>query len=539
MVFEVVNLAKFSEVFASTTELSSCALGGRVVSVSDEFFAEAFHLLLVEPATSLKGQFGPNGALYSGWESRRHNPTFDWCIIKLGTSGTIVGFDIDTGHFNGNEAPQASVDGFYDPTSEDPDKNDARWTEILPKVNLGPNSRHLFTVPPGSRATFVKLNMYPDGGIARFRVYGHVIPIVPEDPLKSFDLAHVYAGGRVVLTSDQHFGVGANLILPGRGKNMGDGWETKRSRLPGHKDWAIIQLSTPGYLEQVEIDTNHFKGNFPDSCEVHALHLDKEVDWRVGRAEDQDWKVVLPRIKLGPHRQHFFQLENVAGVLYTHVKVTIHPDGGIKRVRVIGRRSRKEASEGVTTIEEESPKVKDIQLALTKDQSLKNSKVLPVLPLTPEAFAPFGQVIQAYGDHAAAPKGIKITPANGGTADKFHKLSLLAQSYPVGAGATTGISVYRCQPLTDIAMDGTCQLKELERHAFTNQVFVPMGKGFGEELTHPAEKYLVVVTKSGMDDKPDLNSLRAFTATTAQGIVYNTGIWHRPITVLEKVCRST
>ncbi|KAF9263328.1 Allantoicase [Marasmius fiardii PR-910] len=531
MTLEVVNLAGFSQVFGPTTELSSCALGGRVLSVSDEFFAEAFHLLLVEPAPSLKGQFGPNGALYSGWESRRHNPAHDWCVIKLGTSGTIVGFDIDTSHFNGNEAPQVSVDAFYDPTSEDPDRSDARWTEILPKVNLGPDSRHLFTIPPGSRATFVKLNMYPDGGIARFRVYGHVVPIVPEDPLKNFDLAHAYAGGRVIYTSDQHFGVGTNLILPGRGKDMGDGWETKRSRVPGHKDFAIIKLAVPGYLEQVEIDTNHFKGNFPESCELHGLYLE-EVDWSVGRGEDQDWKLILPRTKLGPHRQHFFQLENVAGIRYSHVRVTIHPDGGIKRVRVVGRRSEKET----TVIEEGSTKAKDIpnvQPAFSKE-TVKNAKVLPVLPLTPEAFAPFGQVIQAYSDHAAAPKGIKITPANGGTASKFHKLTLLTQSYPVDIGATTGISVYRCQPLTDIAIDGTSRLKELERHAFTNQAFIPMGKGSAEGLTDLTEQYLVVVAKNGEDDKPDLKSLRAFVATTSQGIVYNTGIWHEPMTVLEK-----
>jgi allantoicase len=58
-------------------------------------------------------------------------------------------------------------------------------------------------------------------------------------------LAHVFAGGRVDFVSDQHFGVGANLILPGRGKNMGDGWETKRTRVKGHKDWVIIKLCVP------------------------------------------------------------------------------------------------------------------------------------------------------------------------------------------------------------------------------------------------------------------------------------------------------
>ncbi|KAE9411273.1 allantoicase [Gymnopus androsaceus JB14] len=506
MSFEQIKL---DDAFSGSTELSSVALGGRVLSVSDEFFAEAFHLLLVEPPPSLKGQFGPNGALYSGWESRRHNPRYDWCIIKLGASGTIVGFDIDTTHFNGNEAPEASVQAFYDPLSSDPDATDARWTEILPKVKLGPSSRHLFTIPNAPSATYVKLNMYPDGGIARFRVYGHVKPL--------FDLAHVFAGGRVEFVSDQHFGVGSNLILPGRGKDMGDGWETKRSRLPGHKDWVIIKA--------VELDTAHFKGNFPESCEIHALSSVNDVDWTVERSESEDWTLVLPRTKLGPHRQHYFQLENVEGVAFTHIKVTIHPDGGLKRVRMLGRREVAGASKVPSTAYElESVTT----LVASKPAAAKST--LPVLPLTPEAFAPFGQVIQAYGDHTAAPKGTKITPANGGTASKFHKLSLLASSYPPNAGATAGLSVYRCQPLKDVNMtDGTTELTDL----------YPMGPGPNEGLADPGHRYLVVVAKNGENDKPDLKTLRAFVACTSQGIVYNTGIWHQPMTVLDKALDFT
>lgn len=98
---------------------------------------------------------------------------------------------------------------------------------------------------------------------ARFRVYGLVSPVFPTSLDVQLDLAHVFSGGRVVFTSDQHFGVGSNLILPGRGeqplspetkqktyayclgKDMGDGWETKRSRQKGHKDWVIIKLYVP------------------------------------------------------------------------------------------------------------------------------------------------------------------------------------------------------------------------------------------------------------------------------------------------------
>ncbi|KAF5351866.1 hypothetical protein D9756_007571 [Leucocoprinus leucothites] len=533
MSFETVLLDKFSDVFAATTELSSVALGGRVVAVSDEFFAEAFHLLLVEPAPSMKGQFGPNGALYSGWESRRHNPTYDWCIIQLGAPGTVVGFDIDTSNFNGNEAPEVSVQVMYT-AGGDPQPNDSRWCEVLPRSPLGPNSRHLFSIPGTETVNYVKLNMYPDGGIARFRVYGQVIPVWPTD-LKSFDLAHVFAGGRVDFVSDQHFGVGSNLILPGRGKDMGDGWETKRSRAKGHRDWVIIKLGTPGNLEQVEIDTAHFKGNFPESCELHALFSDHDINWKAQNDNELDWTLILPRTKLGPHRQHYFQLENVEGMTFTHVRVTIYPDGGIKRVRLIGQRAdMPTASIEPTAVPVNVPMTVPSTAPITPRTAPSQGSIIPVLPLTPEAFLPFGQVIQAYGDHNAVPKGTKITPANGGTASKFHKLSLLASSYPSGAGATTGISVYRCQPLTGITADGTVELTTLERHPFTNQAFIPMGRGCEEELSDTADKYLVVVAKNGEDDRPDLKTTRAFIATTAQGVVYNTAVWHQPMTVLGK-----
>ncbi|KAJ8469164.1 hypothetical protein ONZ45_g16986 [Pleurotus djamor] len=533
-----VAIASFAEEFSATTELSSVALGGQVISVSDEFFAEAFHLLLVDPAPSMKGQFGPKGALYSGWETRRHNPTYDWCIIKLGTSGSIVGFDIDTSNFNGNEAPHASVEILHSIDTVNPTVNDPRWTEVLPKVNLGPNSRHLFKVPQTSTANYVKLSMYPDGGIARFRVYGQVVPVFPASIATSFDLAHVFAGGRVAYTSDQHFGVGSNLILPGRGKDMGDGWETKRSRQKGHKDYVVIQLGAPGFLESVEIDTAHFKGNFPESCEIHALTVSDVLPVEYADYDSQDWISILPRTRLGPHRQHFFQLENVSGHAFTHIRVTIHPDGGIKRVRVIGKRigatdaEAEQHASGVMLTK--SPSVHSPTSTIDMPSASGVVSVVPVLPLTPEVFSPFGHVVQAYEDHDAVPKGTRITPANAGTASKFHKLAPILSSYPEGSGATPGLSVYRCQPLENIAEDGTTELTVLERHPFTNQAFIPMGRGSGEGLKDSAESYLVVVAKNGEDDRPDLSTVRAFLATSSQGVVYGTGVWHQPMTVLNK-----
>ncbi|KAF9222767.1 Allantoicase [Gyrodon lividus] len=531
MSYRKIPLENFSETLGSTIELSSVVLGGNVVKVSDEFFAQADHLLLVEPAPSLKGQFGPNGALYSGWESRRHNPTYDWCIIKLGTIGTIVGFDVDTAHFNGNEAPEVSVDAMLSSELDVHNLSGAEWTEILPRAPLGPSSRHLFKITETTRFNYVKLNMYPDGGIARFRVYGHVAPVQPTDDSEAFDLAHVFAGGCVVLTSNQHYGVGSNLILPGRGKDMSDGWETKRSRQKGHRDWAIMKLGAPGRLEIAEIDTAHFKGNFPESCELHALNTVNDVP----ECDSDAWTPIVPRVKLGPHRRHFFQLDTSPEDVFTHVKVTIYPDGGIKRVRIIGTRGASTGQAAATASlafvdndEQSVPAVKKVASSMI-------GKIIPVLPLTPEAFAPYGQVIQAYGDHAAAPPGTKITPANGGTASKFHKLALPRSCYPEEMGATPGLSVYRCSPVTIV--DGKVDLAVLERHPYTNQAFIPMGGGGfpGDEAIRQAgNTYLVVVALNGTDDKPDLSTLRAFIASAAQGIMYDTAVWHQPMTVLEK-----
>ncbi|CAL1707370.1 unnamed protein product [Somion occarium] len=532
-----IPLEQFPETFGTTIELSSVALGGSIVAVSDEFFAEAFHLLLVEPAPSLKGQFGPKGALYSGWETRRHNPTYDWCIIKLGTSGTVHGFDIDTSHFNGNEAPQVSVQAVQ-AVDRVPNEADSEWFEILSKVNLGPNSRHLFAIPPTTGVNYVKLNMFPDGGIARFRVYGLVTPVFPQEPDIVFDLAHVFSGGRVVLTSDQHFGVGSNLILPGRGKDMGDGWETKRSRQPGHKDWAILKLGDAGFLSHAEIDTAHFMGNFPNSCDLHATNAESLVPADV---PEEGWTLILPRTKLGPHRQHQFQLENVDKP-YTHVRVTIYPDGGIKRVRVFGRRQPTDTSDKSETISSQEPHIVSTDTLIsepqksTKTAASDDGPILPALALTAEGFAPFGQVIQGYADVNAVPKPRKtrITGANQGTAVKFHKLALLESSYPPAANATSGISVYRCQSIT-LDSRGKWAVKVLERHPFTNQAFIPMGDGAktNDSLVDAGGRYLVVVAKNGEDDKPDLKTLRAFVASASQGIVYNTGIWHHPMAVLD------
>lgn len=160
--------------------------------------------------------------------------------------------------------------------------------------------------------------------------------------------------------------------------------------------------------------------------------------------------------------------------------------------------------------------------------TLSGINFIPALPLTPEAFAPFGKVIQGYGDLNAVPRDTKVTSANQASAYKFHKQSLLESTYSPESGATSGLSVYRCQPI-NVKPGEAWDVKLLERHIHTNQAFIPMSGGnvvdVGEGLPEHARSYLVIVAKNGENDAPDLETMRAFIASTAQGISYDTGIW--------------
>jgi allantoicase len=299
-------------------------------------------------------------------------------------------------------------------------------------------------------------------------------------------------------------------------------------------------------LEHVQIDTLHFVGNFPQSCELHATAID------VGEKQEEDWTLILPQTNLGPNRIHYFQLENVHARVYTHVRLTIYPDGGVKRLRIFGRRTETEHQQhhqhanGVrgdgtkTGSSISTPDSEDFTIvtppsfgaiAIKKPTYIDSvtCTFVPVLPLTPEAFAGFGRVIEAYADANSAPRGVKVTAANEGTARKFHKLALVESSYPPTKTASTGLSVYRCRPLEVGNGNGTYVLNMLERHPYTNQAFIPMSGCKGVEgssgLEDPGMFYLVVVAKNGVEDKPDLDTLRAFVASGAQGVVYDTAVW--------------
>lgn len=327
------------------TDLVSAPLGSTVLSCSDEWFAAAENLITPTPPIRKPGVFTPAGAWYDGWETRRHNTEpADWVVLRLGTaSGKVAGVEIDTAFFNGNHAPEIAVEGTFvgDETEEEEVKKPeyAGWETILSRQDCGPSQRHgwLLSHLTEKAYTHVRLLMYPDGGIARFRLYGVAVPVFPQSQTAIFELSAAVMGGVATACSDQHFGTKDNLLLPGRGKDMGDGWETKRTR-GEHVDWAVVQLGVKGEIDHLVIDTAHFRGNFPQKVQVFAAAFANDCPSLAH--DDAAWIEVLAPQKSGPDKEHVYksELKNVAGKAYTHAKLVIIPDGGVKRFRVFGTR---------------------------------------------------------------------------------------------------------------------------------------------------------------------------------------------------------
>jgi allantoicase len=325
--------------FTSLIDLAAERVGGKAIAASDEFFAPKENLLKTGRGVFIPDKYTTRGKWMDGWESRRKRvPGHDWCVIQLGLPGIIRGVDIDTNHFLGNHPTHASLDVATLATrltSESFKRAKVDWREILVKSPLQPGSQNLFAVRDDHRRTHVRLNIYPDGGVARLRVYGEVLPDWNRYRKNQLiDLAAVQNGGMVLTCNDMFFGPKDNLIMPGRSKNMGDGWETKRKREAGY-DWVILKLGARGILKKIEVDTNHFKGNFPDQCSIEGLDAS---ELRPGAIADpyRKWEEVLPKTKLKGHTRHFFMKQIRHKGPFTHVRLNIFPDGGISRLRLCG-----------------------------------------------------------------------------------------------------------------------------------------------------------------------------------------------------------
>lgn len=395
---ELIESKTTTPQWSELADLVAEGMGSKCLFATDDWFSNAECLMSPEIPVFIPGKFTCWGKWMDGWESRRKRVAgHDWCILELGKPATLYGFEVDTGFFTGNQAPAFSIQaGCIDP--DDPrlvrlvgtrhtDKvlegggfaaseealtaaarlQSDKWTELVPKANLRPGYeelRHHFfdcakkQADDGRGWTHIRVNIYPDGGVTRLRARGVVT--MPKGSIgvgnEPIDLAAALNGGIALGASNAHYGRASNLIAPRRAANMGEGWETARNPdrpailetdpdtgvlvIPPHTvDWAIVRLCGRGFIKEIELDTNHFKGNCPESALVEGVciqdipnDLDKEKNLCL--SDETQWTPLLVRTRLEPHKRQFFELKENCAV--THLRIKIYPDGGVSRLRALG-----------------------------------------------------------------------------------------------------------------------------------------------------------------------------------------------------------
>ncbi|QMU76028.1 allantoicase [Streptacidiphilus sp. PB12-B1b] len=324
------NAAAFTEL----VDLAARGLGAGVVDANDELFAEKENLIVAAAPQFRPHTFGHKGQIMDGWETRRRrgasagqpHPTdddHDWAVVRLGAAGLVRGVVVDTAHFTGNYPESASVEAASVPGLPSPaEVAAAEWVEIVPRTALKGDTAHAFEVGSDQRFTHVRLNIWPDGGVARLRVYGEVVPDPRDLDGLSFDLAAQEHGGVATGASDRYFSSPHNLNSLGRAAVMGEGWETRRRR-DRDNDWVEIRLAGTGEPLAVEVDTTHFIANCPGWAALQ------------GRDEAGEWFELLPRIRLQPDTRH--RLRIGPGRPVDAVRLDVFPDGGVARLRLTGR----------------------------------------------------------------------------------------------------------------------------------------------------------------------------------------------------------
>lgn len=337
--------------FLDLVDLASETVGGAVLAANDEFFAPKENLIKAGEAQWIPDKYNERGKWMDGWETRRRRtPGHDWAIVRLGLPGAIRGVVVDTRHFRGNYPESCSIDVCAlpgNPTLDELLAEGAPWREVLARAKLDGHTKNKFEINDSgglhSRVTHVRLNIHPDGGVARLRVHGEVIPDWDYIDFRGgrIDLAAIENGGRIVAQSDMFFGSSTNLIIPGRARDISEGWETRRRRGPGH-DWVIIRLGTRGTIDRVEVDTACFIGNAPGSCSMEACTVTRDRDGDIGYLTSGycKWQPLLAEAPLEANGRNYFEQELVALDAVTHVRLNIFPDGGVARLRLYGTTSR-------------------------------------------------------------------------------------------------------------------------------------------------------------------------------------------------------
>ena len=318
--------------FSDLLDLASERVGGRVLAANDDFFAPKENLIKAAKPIWIEDKYTDRGKWMDGWESRRRRtPGHDWCILQLGIPGVISQVVVDTSYFRGNFPESCSLEACAIEQSNVELAGGTPWAEVLPRSQLKGDSQNSFIITDPHRFTHLRLNIYPDGGVARLRIFGEPVPEL-ERALNSSDLtdlATVQHGGRVLDCSDRFFSAPQNLLMPGPSSGMHDGWETKRRRGPGY-DWVTLQLGVAGTIQAVEVDTSYFKGNFPETCSLEICSTESSG----ADAANCSWSELLPRTPLSADSVHRFEV--AAQTPTTRVRFNIYPDGGVARLRIYG-----------------------------------------------------------------------------------------------------------------------------------------------------------------------------------------------------------
>ncbi|XP_028157548.1 allantoicase-like isoform X2 [Ostrinia furnacalis] len=336
-------IEKKAPAFTDLSEFCSTSAGGKVVFSTDDFFAPCENMLLDTEPIFIPEKYTEFGKWMDGWETRRKRVTgHDWCILKLATKCVIreeaLAPERDT------KMGSACTDCEYEQIER---LSSDKWETIVPVTALRPGYEetrlNYQKVVSDEAWTHIRVNMFPDGGIARLRVYGEARPEPPSSD-EIVDLVSLLSGGTCQGYSNAHFGHPRNMIKPCKSKCMADGWETARRldrpeiieanddgtlKLPG-QEWAILKLGFPGTIQKICVDTAHFKGNYPDSVKIEGAYLGC-ADWSPDST--YTWSTVLKASKLSAHNEHWFDCHSEP---ITHIRVSMAPDGGISRIRTFG-----------------------------------------------------------------------------------------------------------------------------------------------------------------------------------------------------------
>ncbi len=320
---------------SNLVNLASPKLGSKGYKANDEFFAPLQRMLSDNDPVFIEGKYDNHGKWMDGWETRRRRgPGFDWSIIKLGCPGIIKKVDFDTSFFTGNFPPESSLEGCF--SSSPPSCDDNKWETIIHKTKINGNQQNLFKSKNNKVFNWIKLNIFPDGGIARLRLWGDVyVDWSNYQRNKKTELSLLNNGGKIILFNNAHYGDVTSLISKGIGKNMGDGWETRRRRTPGN-DWIIIKLCNKSIINEIHVDTSFFKGNFPHQCSVDGFFTNKK---NINFSKDKmiKWLPLVSKQKLKADSIHTFKTKNInSHKQISHVRLNIFPDGGVSRFRVFG-----------------------------------------------------------------------------------------------------------------------------------------------------------------------------------------------------------